>query len=55
MNYNLFKVGIQGPSSNTTLVGYFPFFLFGAFGKKSFSSNTILAEGNPSFGQQNLA
>jgi hypothetical protein len=53
MNYNLFGVGSQGPSSNTTLVGSMPFSLFNTFGNKTFSSSAVSAGSNPCFGAQN--
>jgi hypothetical protein len=54
MNYNLFGVGSQGPSSYTTLVGSMPISLFGVFGNNAFSSVVVSAGGNPGFGPQNL-
>jgi hypothetical protein len=53
MNYSLFKAGSLGPSSYTTSVGSIPSYLLVAFGNNSFSSSSISARGNPSFGQQN--
>jgi hypothetical protein len=53
INYNLFGVGSQGPSSYTTSVGSMSFSLFDAFGNNTFSSAVISAWGKPGFGQQN--
>jgi hypothetical protein len=53
MNYSLFGVGNQGPSSYTTPVGSMSFSLFGVFGNNTFSSAIISIGGNPSFGPQN--
>jgi hypothetical protein len=52
MNYNLSKAGSQGPSSSTTLVGYFLFSLFDMFGNNAFLSVAVSIGGNPSFGSQ---
>jgi hypothetical protein len=54
MNYSLFKVGIQGPSSYTTSVGSISFSLFNVFGNNSFSSVVVSIRGIRGFGQQNL-
>jgi hypothetical protein len=49
MNYNLFRVGSQGPSSSTTLVGSLSFSLFEMFGNNTFSSAVHLGRGKPWF------
>jgi hypothetical protein len=53
MNYNLFRVGSIAPSSYTMPVVSMSFSLFDGFVNNFFSSATISAGGNPSFGQRN--